>query len=133
MTTMVDLTMKCGLIIQKLSNVGLNRRGKISHTVITIYDYWFWIECVKKQKRDAVPQKCLSGCVYYGFWVCGIMDKFLLSGRSKMNAWSRKYRTCILSINSGNHLYSDGDSFSLRKTWNLRLRTTILPERRCCV
>ena len=133
MTTMVDLTMNCGLIIQRLSNVVLTTGGKISHTVIPICDYWVRIECVKKQKRDPVPQKCLSGCVYYGFWECGIMDIFLFPGRSKMDAWSREYKTCIVSINSENHLYSDGGSFSLRNARYLRLRTTFLPERYFCV
>lgn len=66
MTAMVDLTINCGLIIERLSNVVLTTRGKTSHTFIPIYDYWVRIECVK-QIRDPVPQKYLSGCVYYGF------------------------------------------------------------------
>jgi hypothetical protein len=134
MTAMVDLTINCGLIIQRLSNVVLTSRGKISHTFIPIYDCWVRIECAK-QKRDPVPQKYLSGCVYYGFWECGIREIFLFPGRSKMDAWSREYKTCILIINSGNHLYwyNDGDNFSLRNAQCLRFRTTFLQERRCCV
>lgn len=61
------------------------------------------------------------------------MNIFLFPGHSKMRSWSREYKTCILSINSRNNSYSDGDSFGLRNARYLRLRTTFLPERRCCV
>lgn len=73
---------------------------------------------------------CITGFESVVSWIY-----FFFPGRSKMDAWSREYKTCILIINSGNHLYwySDGDNFSLRNARNLRLRTSFLPERRCCV
>jgi hypothetical protein len=43
------------------------------------------------------------------------MEIFLFPGRSKMNAWSREHKTCILSLNSGNHVYSDGESLSSKR------------------
>jgi hypothetical protein len=96
--------MKCGLIIQRHSNVYQLRGENISHTVIHNNDCWVIIRCARKKKLEPVTQKCLSGCVYYRFWEFGVMVICIFPGRSKMDAWFREYKTCLLSINSGKSL-----------------------------